>query len=196
MATLETLSLKIEASNFSQYASPSEDPLGELSAFELGMRRFCFEYNHRVLLELGNETIQIFFDPDICIILEDDLPKQIAELSQGQPIEILLAESCQMIIKLVPWGNKVICQLREFGRSHHQKRFELDKQQVLGALKNFLDNMMEMAVEGGYIAPEDKDEFLHPLLRLDANIKERKIGQRAKIASTRFQKIHGLELTR
>ena len=43
-------------------------------------------------------------------------------------------------------------------------------------LKSFLDNMMEMAVEGGYIAPEDKDEFLHPLLRLDANIKERKIG--------------------
>lgn len=86
-----------------------------------------------------------------------------------------MAGSCQVIIKLVPWGSEIICKVKEFGRSHQQKRFELDKQQVLGELKSFLDNIMEMAVEGGYIAFEDKDEFMHPLLRLDANIKERKI---------------------
>jgi hypothetical protein len=36
------------------YADPPEDPLGELTHFEMAIRRFCFEYDHTVSIEIGD----------------------------------------------------------------------------------------------------------------------------------------------
>ena len=82
------------------YADPPEDPLGELTHFEMAIRRFCFECDHKVSIEIGDERIQVFLDPDICMILDDNLPEQIRKLSQGKPIEIDFAESSTLTIKL------------------------------------------------------------------------------------------------
>ena len=60
-----------------------EDALGELSDFERGLRRLCFECNHRVLIEIGDEKFDVFLDPDIILVL-DNLPKQIIALSRGK----------------------------------------------------------------------------------------------------------------
>lgn len=159
------------------YAAPPEDPLGELSHFERGIRRFCFECNRQVSIEIGKERITIFLDPDICMILEDRLPEQVSELSQGKKIEIEFVESCCLIIELVPCVNQINCTLKEFGdsspkhftRDSTKKHFELDKTQVLGVLRRFLDEVMQLAVDGGYITPEEKDEFLRPAFPSDAS---------------------------
>ena len=66
---------------FDKYSAPPEDPLGELSYFEMGIRRFCFERKHKVSIQIGNERIFVFLDPDICMIL-DRLPQQVSELAQ------------------------------------------------------------------------------------------------------------------
>ena len=51
----------------------------------------------------SDRQIQLFFDPDLCMILEDGLPEQIdklSKLSQGHEIEISIAESDRVIIKI------------------------------------------------------------------------------------------------
>jgi hypothetical protein len=52
--------IKLKERNLVNLAPPPEDPLGELSDFELGIRRFCYEYDHKVLVRLGNEEYLVF----------------------------------------------------------------------------------------------------------------------------------------
>ncbi len=167
MNKLQKFRIYYEEDNFVSYADPPEDPLKELSAFEMGLRNFCFECDRRFFIEVGDRTIQLFFDPDLCMILEDGLPEQIFNLSQGKEIEISIDESDQVIIKLVPVGQEIICTLRYFGLRCEEKKLELDKNQVLAELKRFLYQVMEMAVSQGYMKPADKDEFLTPVLGND-----------------------------
>lgn len=144
------------------YAAPPEDPLGELSHFEMALRRFCFECDRKVSIEIGDEKIQVFFDPDICMILDDNLPEQIRKLSQGKPIEIDFAESCTLSIKLVPTDDRISCTLSKFGVSGWEKVFEFDRAQVLNTLRGFLQEVMQLAVDEGYITLEEKEEFISP----------------------------------
>jgi hypothetical protein len=143
-------------------AAPPEDPLGELTHFEMAIRRFCFECDRKVLIEIGDETIQVVLDSDICMILEDNLPERIKELSQGKPIEIEFAESCTLTIELVPVDNKITCTLRKFGTSCWEKQFDFDRDRVLDALRGFLSEVMQLAVDKGYITIEEKAEFISP----------------------------------
>lgn len=151
--------IRLENPFFQKYSAPPEDPLGELSDFEMGIRRFCFECNHQVSIEIGNEIISVFLDPDICTTL-DKLPKQISKLAKNQEIEITFAETRCVIIHFLPLERKVICTLKEFGRSSESKQFELDKTQVLGVLRHFLYGLVQLAMDRGYIKAEEKDEFL------------------------------------
>jgi len=144
------------------YADPPEDPLGELSHFEMGLRRFCYESDRPVLIKIGNEQIQVFFDPDICMLFEDRFPEQIFQLSQGKEIELFFPESSRTVINLIPAGNKINCILNKFGTRSDRYECELETEQVLKTLKSFLEEVMQLAVEEGYITPEEKQEFLMP----------------------------------
>lgn len=79
MNNTQQFDIKIEELCLEKYAEPPEDPLSELSEFEIGIRRFCFECNYQVLIKIGDEKKLLFFDPDICMLLEDDLPKKILD---------------------------------------------------------------------------------------------------------------------
>lgn len=155
--------IRLKERNLENIAPPPDDPLGELSDFELGIRKFCYESDRQVLVRVGEQEYFVFLDPDICMILEDNLPELIANLEIGKLIEIEFAESCWIIIKLVSFGKKNIkCYLREFGYSTDEKLVMLNKQQVLDELRRFLIELMDMAVNLGYISLEDKDEFIKP----------------------------------
>ncbi len=161
--------IRLENPFFQKYSAPPEEPLGELSDFEMGIRRFCFECNHQVSIEIGDEIISVFLDPDICKIMET-LPKKILELAQDKKIQILFTESCTLIIEFLPFEPKFFCILKEFGHSSKSKHFELDKTQVLGVLRRFLDEVVQLAMERGYIKPEEKDKFLSPAFPTDASV--------------------------
>lgn len=153
---------KIVERNLENYALPPDDPLGELSAFELGLRRFCYECDRRVIVEIGDIQFTVFFDPDICMLLEDRFPKQIGELEQGKSIRIDFAESYQITVNLTPRGERINCQLSKFGYENSQQDYELDKEQVLGELRIFLVEVMQLAVDNGYVTLEDKEKFIAP----------------------------------
>ena len=163
MNNTQKFEFRIEELCLEKYADPPEDSLGELSEFEMGIRRFCFECNYEVLIQIGDERKRVFFDPDICMLLEENLPKQVLALSQGKRIEIVFAESCCVTLKFVPVGSKISCTLQEFGYSSKQKYFEFDKNQILEVFRNFLDEVMSKAVDGGYITSEEKERFLLPM---------------------------------
>lgn len=168
MNNLKNFDIRIEEPCLENYSDPPNDPLGELSEFEMGIRKFCFDCNRKVSIEIGDERLRVFLDPDICMLLEDRLPEQIGELSQGKSIEIEFAESCWLIIKLVPLADKISCTLKEFGYSSTEKHFDLNKTQALEALRRFLDEVIQLAVEQGYIRQEDKVQFLSPAFPAEA----------------------------
>lgn len=154
--------IKLIERNLENLAPPPDDPLGELSAFELGIRRFCYEYDSKVLVRIFQEEYFVFLDPDICMILEDNLPQLIGDLAIGKAIELDFVEGCWLIIKFVPVGNEIKCYLREVGYSTEERLVMLNKQQVVDELRRFLTELMEMAVNLGYISLEDKEEFIQP----------------------------------
>lgn len=137
---------------------PPDDPLGELTELENSLRLFCYECNHRIVLKIGDENRELFLDPDIILIL-DELPEQMRELSLGKKVEIDFPESW-LILKLIPDGDRVRGILRKFGNSCITKEFQLDKAQVLEAFESFLEELMEMAKAKGYITYEQKNVFL------------------------------------
>lgn len=154
--------IRLQERNLENLAPPPDDPLGELSALELGIRKFCYEYDHKVLVKVGNEEFYVFLDPDICMILEDNLPQLIADLETGIAIELEFAESYWIILKFVPIDKEIKCYLREFGYSTDERIAILNQQQVLDELRRFLAELMELAVNLDYISLEDKNEFIKP----------------------------------
>lgn len=162
MNNIEQLKIRLAERNLENFAPPPDDPLGELSAFELGLRKFCYEYDHKVIVEIGVTKFNVFLDPDICMLLEDRFCEDIAELEQGKTIRLEFAESYWIIIKFVPIGTEIKCYLREFGYSTDERIVMLNKQQVLDELRRFLTELMELAVNLGYIVLEDKNEFIKP----------------------------------
>lgn len=162
MNNIEQFKIRLAERILENFVDPPDDPLGELSPFELGLRMFCYEYDHKVIVEIGKTKFNVFLEPDICMLLEDRFPEQIGELEQGKTIRLEFAESCWLIIKFVPIGKEIKCYLREFGYSTDERIVMLNKQQVLDELRRFLTELMELAVNLGYISLEDKNDFIKP----------------------------------
>ena len=161
MNSSQRFNFKLAERFLENHAGPPEDPLGELSHFEMGWRCFCFEYDHKVLIEIGDEKIQLFLDIDICLMIEDNFPQEIYKLSQGQKIAIDFPESWLMI-RLLPIDDRISCTLTKFGTSGWEKVFEFDRTHVLNTLRGFLQEVMQLAVDKGYITLEEKEEFIRP----------------------------------
>ncbi|MFB2935188.1 hypothetical protein ACE1B6_07905 [Aerosakkonemataceae cyanobacterium BLCC-F154] len=156
-----SFNLKIEEPWIWEGLKPPDDPLNELSDLEIGLRLFCFEWNHRISLEVGDAKKDIFLDPDIVLVIEE-LPNKIAQLSKGKKVNIDFPES-YLILELVPLENTIDCHIRNFGYSTEQKSFPLNKSQVLEVLTNFVTELINKAVAGGYIKATEGEEFLQPI---------------------------------
>lgn len=158
------------------YSLPPEDPLGELSKFELGLRRFCYERNHRVVVEIGEIEFTVFFDPDICILLEDGFPEKIGKLEQGQTIRIDFVESYEITVILTPESELLNCQILEgFKGKNNQYEYQLDKEDTLGKLRMFLFQTMGLAFHENYIDLDDIYEFVKPSYSLFKNVKKEEV---------------------
>ncbi len=98
---------------WSAYSGPPEDPLGELTHIEMGLWRFCYECNHRVLIQIGSERKFVFLDYDFSLLLPE-LPGIISELTICKNIELDFPES-YFYIKFQVVDNKINCSLNDFG---------------------------------------------------------------------------------
>ena len=141
-----------------------EDSLGELSQFDLGLRTFCYEFNRIVIVRIGDFQFQVPFDPDICILLQDiHLPEQIKKLAEDKAMRLEFMESADILLMFYGMGEKVNCRLIKFPADSVKDQFYvLEKAQVLSELKGFLNDVLSMAVDRGYISLADKDDFIAP----------------------------------
>jgi hypothetical protein len=73
MNSRQKFNFKLADRFLENYAEPPEDPLEELSHFEMGWRRFCFEFDHKVLIEIGDEKIDAFLDLDISMMIQSNI---------------------------------------------------------------------------------------------------------------------------
>ena len=150
--------IQLEEPCLENYFEPPEDPLGELSEFEIGLARFCFEYNHHVSIQIGDESRRVFLFPDIWKLLER-LPEKITQLSLGRRIEIEFPDN-SMEINFIPVDDKINCIFRKYGTEHKVNSTELARSQVLEVLGHLLNELIQLAVDRGYIKPEEAHEFL------------------------------------
>ncbi len=178
MKELANFYLNIPDCNLENYSLPPEDPLGELSKFEFGLRRFCYECNHRVVVGIGKIEFPVFFDPDICILLEDGFPEKIGQLEQGQTIRIDFVESYEITVILTPEGELLNCQLLEgFKGQNNQYEYKLNKEDTLEKLRIFLFQIMGLAFQENYIDLEDIYEFVKPSYSWFKNAKKEEVLQ-------------------
>ena len=96
------------------------------------------------------------------LALLNRFPQLVGELEQGKSIRIDFAESYHITAILTPIGERIKCQLRKFGNQDIQQDYELDKEQVIGELRRFLIEVMQLAVDNGYVTLEDKERFIAP----------------------------------
>jgi len=109
-------------------------------------------------LEIGNIKKELFLDPDIILILHE-LPEKYYHLLIGQKIELSFPES-GITMYLEPIDIWTInCIWQEYGDSHTQKDFVLQRSQVLAVIQSFLDKIINEAVDKGYIKEAEKKEF-------------------------------------
>ena len=162
MNKYQQFKIRLGERNLENFADPPDDPLGELSPFELGVRKFCYEYDHKVIVEIGETKFSVFFEPDICIFLEDQFPEKIGDLQRDKTIRFDFVESYCLLIKFIPVGNEIKCCLREISYSTEERLVMLNKQQVVAELRRFLSQLMDMAVNLGYVSLEDKKVFIKP----------------------------------
>ncbi|NEP85125.1 MAG: hypothetical protein F6K39_47760 [Okeania sp. SIO3B3] len=162
MNKIKQFKLRLDHKNIENFTTPPDDPLGELSDFDLGFRKFCYEFNRQVIVEIGQTKFKVFLDPDICILLEDRFTEQIGELEQDKIIGLDFVESYWCRIKFVPVDTQIKCYLKELNYYHQESLIILNKQQVLTELKQFLTELMNLAVNQGYISLQDRDEFIKP----------------------------------
>jgi hypothetical protein len=137
-----------------------EDPLGELTAFEMALKRFCFEQNRRVLIEVGHRSMDVYLTPDIRGVL-DELPSKVGQVARGEAAFIGFPES-QFNLAFEPMGNEIKCILSKYGQSVNSERFMLDTTQVLTNLRHFLQELIDLAVTQKYIISEQGNAFLAP----------------------------------
>lgn len=157
MNNTEKIELRLEEPWVWEGLEPPEDPLGELSELENNLRQFCYECNHKVILKIAEHSEELYLDPDIILGL-NELPEQISDISLGKKVQIDFPESW-LILKFMPEGHRINCILNEW-YSGIIKEYQLDKAQVVEMFEGFLDELMQMAIAGGYISLEEKKQFL------------------------------------
>jgi len=103
-------------------AADPQDPLGELTDFEMGLWRYCYQNNRRILITVGDRSLVIELDLDVSIIF-DELKDAIARLSSMQDAKISFYE-LSATIHLTIEAESVRCVLECYGyvwtRPHHR----------------------------------------------------------------------------
>ena len=124
-----------------------EDPLNEFNEFEMGLKWYCYENNHYIILEIGDlkiDDIQLF--PHVLSDLEAGLLKYSQEFQQGQKLYFNFSEDKSLLATRDK--DKIICRL-------YSKTYEVKYSEFVRKFNGFFDSVLNTAIEKGYIKAED-----------------------------------------
>jgi hypothetical protein len=151
----QAFNMQLEKPVTKQLYDPPDDPLNEFTEFEMGLKRFCFDYNRHVLLEIDGAQIEdLYLYHDILDALEVGLIKQISVLSVRKNVFIDFADTLTLRFIPVEDEEKIICKLERIGSSQ-ENSYLLNLSQVLTTLSRLVDEILNMAIAKGYITAAD-----------------------------------------
>lgn len=129
-------------------ASP-HDYLNEFTEFETGLKWFCHDYNHHILIEIGEQiSNELLLFPHFLASLETGFLEYIAKPIPG---EIQYFDYDLVGFSLIYYEDKVVFGLKE-------KKYEINPFNCIKKLRNFTDGIFNTAIEKGYFTAEDVKE--------------------------------------
>ncbi len=158
MYSTSNFDIQIQSPVKEDWYDPPSDPLNEYTDFEIGLKKFCFEHNRYVLLEIGNQQVKLHLYHDILDALENNWGKRLFQLAAGKEIWIAFN---YLILKLLPnpSKNEVTCQVNFLGESTSESyTILLDK--FIEKMSNLIDEILKTAIQEDYINTEDIEKYL------------------------------------
>jgi hypothetical protein len=135
-----------------------DDPLNELTPFELGLRRFLYDRNRHVSVRAGASKLDVLLFPDVSLLVPW-LPAKLNALAAGETTCLEFPESC-FEVELSPRATHIACSIHRFGDCTGSKHYVLDARHTVDAVRGFLLTVLDQGVTAGYIAATDVSRFL------------------------------------
>lgn len=136
------------------------DPLDELTEFQRGMTRFCFEHNRRIELRVADVRKVLMLYPDLLMRL-DELPESIAALAAGGQLALEFPESGFNLTCRA--GDAAGCTVTSYGQSVNVASSRCDPGVVVKAFRELLSHVLREAIDSGYISHVEATEFIRGL---------------------------------
>ncbi|BAY83403.1 hypothetical protein NIES267_28920 [Calothrix parasitica NIES-267] len=136
-----------------------EDELNEYTDFEICLKRFCFNNNRNVLLEIGGEKIILHLYHDILDALEDRWQEKITKLYALNRVNITFGSDFDLTFHPIKNKDEVICEYTFLGMGEY-KSCNLCLSQVVKIMNCFVNEVFEIAIQQDYITTEDFAEFI------------------------------------
>jgi len=149
----DSFGLRRGAAIAERYDPAPEDPLGELTATEFGLRRFCYDLNCHIAIEVEAHRESVPLYPDISMLL-DDFPRVIAKVATGEEATLAFPENW-FTLEFTPSPAGITCAVLKFRYEGPAISAGTSRKQVLHELVQFYRGIIEQAVALGYVeAPE------------------------------------------
>lgn len=134
-----------------QITSSPHDTLDEFTKFEMGLKWFCHDYNHHILLEVGERIDdELLLFPHFLASLETGFVKYITEPT---PEEIQYVGFDLIGFSFTYKKDKISFGLKG-------KKYQVSSSKCLKKLRNFVDGIFNTAIKKGYFKAEDAQKNL------------------------------------
>ncbi|WP_414619478.1 hypothetical protein [Calothrix sp. CCY 0018] len=158
MDNYQDFNVQLQELNKDNLYDAPKDELNEYTDFEIGFKRFCFDNNRNVLIEIGDEKIILHLYHDILNALEDRWHEQITKLAIGNKVNITFGRDLDLTFHPIEDKDEVICEYTFLGTGKY-KYCNFYLSQVVKIMNCFVNEVFEMAIQQGYITAEDFAEF-------------------------------------
>ncbi len=158
MDSYSNFNIQLKELNRDNLYDAPKDELNEYTNFEIGLKRFCFNNNRNILLEIGDEKIILHLYHDILDALENRWHKRINELTTRNTINITFGSDFDLTFHPIQNKDELICEYTFLGTGEF-KYCNLCLSQVVEIINSFVNKVFDMAIQQDYITAEDLFEF-------------------------------------
>jgi hypothetical protein len=147
---------KIIQDDFHDYP---EDESDEFSEFEMRLKRFCFDNNRDIVMQIDETDFRLELYHDVLDALEDELCEKILRLQSGSQEYITFGSYLYFNLKPDKERNSLTAELLIIttGESH---LYTFCLSNFSEKINLFINAILNLAVQQGYICKEDVKESL------------------------------------
>ena len=146
----------------------TDDP--ELSKIEIGLIKFCHEYDSDVLMFFGERRMAIKLWHDVWDLITYDIITVISNSRNERKMSFDFIDYGCVISSCEYEDNTVKLKCREQGKICKEYFTKCDTNALIDELIKLVRDILTLAVKGGYVDREDSIEFLSKLEAADDSL--------------------------